>query len=514
MNPIPLPAPYGGINDQVPEVALRSPFCKNALNFNTTQEGMTLRHGDSQFALKDTGATCFAFRICAYGNSKLLAIVGKSGANTIEIYDVEAGTLLFTSAALGFAEEFWPVFFNGYLFLFNHGSYSPGFYYDGTTVGSIGYTGSGFESSGGNVYKNRGYYLQYKEAAYWYTGIDAVTGALTKVDLSGVISNQSYLAAIGSVTIADNVSAEILQAFIFFSGEVLFYSGAYPDSSDWRLQGTAQIALPLNFQSILSYNGDTLVFCDTGIISLRDLFLKGSEKAKNLSLCAPIQATWTRLIKEYRDAIGSGSGELVTVRAVWDQSNSRILIQFPFRLDSNGDLVVGGTFYFVFDTLRQSWLFHQGSISRQDILFYKGAVYCLTKDASNYYQIVEKEGAEGYVDLSEQGNSEITYPYDIVSAPITAGAQFVQRCEGLDVIINTDLFAETYYYLRSDLGVTVQGPQATSGADGVLQRPFVNMGIEGSYIQWRLYGNTTSSSTAGLSLYGVNVWLEQGNVPR
>lgn len=510
MYPVPLPAPFKGVDEQIPTIAIQSPFCENLLNFNVTRAGIELRKGDSKY--KTVGANTYTVRaMVPYSATKLLILAGRSGPNT-DIIDVDGNTVGLSVAVLTAALTTGTLSFNNYLFFFNADATNPGWYYNGSAYGALGYTGTDFKPIGGNVYKNRAYIIQYNSSSYWYSGISAISGALTAVDLATVISEKSNLAIIAKVTLADTVESVVLQAFIFFSGEIIFYSGSYPDSPDWGEVGRAKIGTPLHEMSGLIYQGDYLVFCSNGVISLRDLFLKGSEEAANLTINNRIEKTWRSFVNKSRSALASGTGRIT---ATMDTVNTRIIINFPGYVHTD-DTWVSGCFFFIYNTVLKCWFFHKsnsedGSPCRY-ITFYDNKVLYTQGGNVNIF-ISEKEGATNLTDRSSADSADRTYTYEVISAPIT-NSSYVQKCEGLDVIMNSDLYGQTNFYLIKDLGVKTSTAQKTTAPVSTIQKPFINMGIEGSHIQYKISGTTTTGKTTGLKIYGTNFWISKGESPR
>ena len=525
MNPIPLPAPYAGVNELIPKIAIESPFCEELHNFNVTQEGITLRHGDSKYRLitPAVGRTTSDF-IFQYGDTALFIVKYDFTGGTLNIYNVTTSTTVYTSGILFANDNFASLYFNKYLFLFGYNFHSPGYVYNGAAWGVIGYTGSGtFRPYGGNVYNNRAYLLQATEAAYWYSNINAVSGAMKKVDLSSITEQKCTLSAIASFTVAETVQAVTYQTFIFDNGEVLFYGGSYPDAPDWTLVGKAKIGQPLDYNSVFQYQGDSIVLCDTGVVSLRDLFLKGSQEGKGLSINDRIQITWSNLIQAYRSAYANPVGPIIfgstgSVKGLWDPKSDRIIISFPFYLDSTGTIQFG-SFYFVFNTQLTSWCTQRsygclGTTIINSTVFQNKVLLLCTSNAQTHIMIYEKEGSAGFTDRDADDSSDVAYDFETISAPVANGRNYVQKATGLDVIVKSDLYAQTNYQLIKDFGVVTSNAQTTNAPTGTLQKPFVNMGIEGSYIQYKISGTTTTGKTVGLEMYGANLWIDQGASPR
>lgn len=516
MQPVALPPPYAGIDEQVPKVALQSPFCENSLNFNYTQNGAELRNGDSLLAILGNANQYSQYRLFSYADTKLLNMTYNHSTSKMDLWDVEAGTVGYSSAASGQPATvgFQPLYFNNYLFFFTTTTYAPGIYYNGSAYGSIGYTGSGtFTPFGGAVFNNRAYLIQYGEPAYWYTPLYAISGAISKVDLSTIISQKANLAIIARVTVTNQAGAQELVVFIFFSGEVLFYSGSYPDSQSWTLAGKAQIGPPLNYGSGVQYQGDYLVWCDTGVVSLRDLFLEGSEKASSLTINSRIQKTWESCVLANRTAYSVPVGPVQGVRGVWDKTNSRIIISFSRPPSTTAN---EGNWFFIFNTKTQSWYFHKSfgaGVDIFDIATYKGSVY-FPAELATKMAIYKKEGASGFADRNSTDSGDTGFTFELKSAPLPAGRTQVAKCKGMDVLIETDLETVTNYYLIRDLGLETTTAQLLPDIPTGVQKPFLNIGIEGSYIQYKISGTTVTGKTVGLKLYGVNMWIEQGGAPR
>ena len=149
-----------------------------------------------------------------------------------------------------------------------------------------------------------------------------------------------------------------------------------------------------------------------------------------------------------------------------------------------------------------------------DLVFWNDSVrsliYSYEKTA-----VLTVEGAAGFTDTSvETGNALLAYPYELISAPVSNGRAFVQMCGGLDVIMKSDLYSQTDFSLISDLGVKTSEVQKIPDQGTSLQKPFVNVGIEGSYIQYKVSGTTTTGKSVGLELYGFNFYQDNGTSPR
>ena len=511
-------APYGGINERLPKAALQSPYCERLVNFNVSQAGISLRNGDKLTSKSTRPANSTAFTLAPYGTSFLWIISNNLVSGKIDIIDSENNTVTYSSAASGI--DSWSIsYFNKYLYAFGYSNFVPGFVYDGSTWAVTGYTGTGFSPINGAAFNQRHYMVQKNEAAYWYSGIDSVTGAVTKVDLSSLVEYKTSLMIIAPITIADNITAQTFLAFVFMDGQVLFYEGSYPDSDSWRRVGKAKIGQPVSYSGSIKYQGDTLILCDTGVVSLRDLFLKGSEAAASLTVNANIKKSWTDLIKLVRSTYSIPTGELTSFfSGVWDQKNDRIIIGSSVYLNDSGGLEFGAGF-FVFDCQLQSWYLHRSydSLASNDpdrvlnaMAFYKNKVFYLGYDSA-WYPVIEKEGAANYTDRNGADDTDVPYTYKMLSAPIPFPKTAAYEATTIEPIIESDLYAQTNWNLVADFGRQTSGDQKTDALTTAVAKPAVNVGMQNiTYVQVKMSGTTTTGKTVGLDLYSYNVWYNAG----
>lgn len=522
MDPVLLPPPYGGVNDRVPVVTVQFPQCESLLNFNPTAGGVELRHGDRRIVNPaNTGNFNSTFtRMCFFNGS--FYVVGVN-AGTFTVYAAAPGftlTSVYTDAVATISTPLNFVVFNSYLFVITH---TKIYYFDGTTWGIAGYTPS-TGIVGGAVYKNRAYFVKEDTQEYYYTQISAISGALAEVSLAGYTESKGELVLIAPVSISDVIQGVDLLAFVFDSGEVLYYSGSYPDSSDWQIVGRGRISAPISYNSLVTYQGDKIVMCQAGIYSLKELFLKSNKKGESILYNENINNDWIDTIYyEEESTIGhdlynNSINNLVS--GVWDPLRSRII--FLVRT-ANYDVspIPYYCTHFIYHTDLDSWYLHKSLISAGG----SGLNYCdiclfqsvtsqeigILQQDSGQLEIALKEGREYFYDLLGT-----TYDYEIISAPIANGRAYITKAAGMDVIQETDINEWTSYQFIKDLGVDETAAQSLPTAPTGLQKPFINMGIEGSYIQYKISGTTVyeDTKTVGLTIYGTNIWLDNGKSPR
>ena len=521
MQPIPLPAPYGGIDEFSPFFELAQPNCELLFNFNVSQIGCTLRKGDSivNAHAAPTGETLIEF--FSFGSETFVAMLVTAGGN-LRIRNAVSGATVYTSA-VSVAWEISSInIFSGRLFIFlRSGGIGLGVTYDGTTWGAIGYTGPTYIGAAAS-YKNRQYVSNATlgtENEYYYSSLSAITGALVgPVSLSGYSSERTVITMIAPFTLAEGVGSKSLLAFILASGEVLFFSGSYPDSPDWQLEGSARIGPAFNSHAKIPYDGDTLILGQSGIVSLRNLFLKGEEGATVATLERRVEKSWKAQIIDV--PTGFQPVQSYYARGCWDKIKNKIIVFFPYNYtESNYSSITDGVF-FVYDILLQAWVFHQysGALSGSRVmppLFVNNVVlFAVSMGATTGFSVLQKEGATGFRDRSADDAIDEAYPFDLISAAITNGRAFVQRCMGMDFIMSSDMYEAVFFSVISDFGRETSAGQAVSVVSTGVAKPFVNIGIEGTFIQYRISGSTPLDKTIGVNFYAANFWQDNGGSPR
>ncbi len=517
-----LPAPYAGVNKKIPIAALKSPYCSSLLNFNTTEAGIELRNGDSLWSasLAVAPKTSDTFLgMVRYGDLKLF-YAAEPNSGTTRYFDISTGTasLSHTSAAATFNGEVFTLYFNKRVYTFAS-SGTGGDYYDGSSWGAWGWTFTSITPITGCAFKNRAYFVGRDTAIYAYGEISAVTGATTEVDLAGVILQQSSLSTIAPITVANAGQTLTLLAFVFFSGEVLFYSGSYPNSDSWNLEGRGKIAQPLSYNSCIDYQGDGLVLTRGGLVSLRDVYLSGGQQALSRTVSEAIDTEWTALVNVIISQGGSAYNEVSTGRlkyvfGVWWASQNRIVISFPIKVVA-GNLELGNT-YFVFDTLRGAWSPHRsaGIFGTKGMVEFKGSVFVSGGDAgtaSTYLTVMKKEGSTEFQDANYDATTNVNYDFEFTSAPIPFPKTAVYEATQIEPILESDLYGQTNWNFISDFGRQTSGDQKTDALTTSVAKPAVNVGMQNiTYVQVKMSGTTAASKEVGLNLYSYNVWFNAG----
>jgi len=524
-----LPAPYLGQDTQTPTAALKSPYCETLYNFNTTKEGISLRNGDSKWVSKSLnttgGATSEeAAAIVKYGETYAFIVCYCAGPGLKNrYYDIStegaAPTLAYTSTTMSY-QTIYTSYFNQYLFFFN-GQDQNVDYFNGSAWGAATYTMPvGLSPIGGCTFKNRHYIIFKDSASLGYSGIKSISGTITEVPLAGVISNASTIAAVVPFNVTISANTEQVLAVVFFSGEVLFYTGSYPDSDSWGLVGTANIGKPIHYNSVVTaYQGDSLVACYTGLVSLRDVYTNGSIQAEQQLITQSITPDWTDLTNRIYATYGSIQ-TLTFAVITWWKEQGRLVVTFCVQPSSSTIYADVGSTFFVYDTLRRSWSVHRtfggvtSAVTSYGAINFKGKLLFIgvtTATSTQKIIIKSKEGATDFQDVNYDDTTKTSYDYSFVSAPIPFPKTAVYETVQIEPILESDLYAETNWNFVVDFGRQTSGNQKTDASTSSVSKPAVNVGMQNiTYVQVKMSGTTAASKTVGLDLYSYNVWYNAG----
>lgn len=518
MQAVNLPVPYMGLNTKYPLAMLKAPYAEGVINFNPINDGLVLRNGDS-FYKTGNGAND-NLDIVTIDDDNLVAL-SFDAAGLIYFRDVLANTLLFTSTTVGVGvyPNINPSFFHRYTFFWGCDAVRS----DAGVWGTIGYTGLGATGKGAVPYKNRNYIINKDSTKYNYSEINAIAGFTHEVDLKDVSTTGANIACVTRITISDNVSTVDLLSFILFSGEVLFFSGTYPDSSTWAIVGRATIGKPLSYMSGIAYGADFIAFCTTGPTSLRDVFLKGDKYQAKGALGEEIFGLWKNILAVY------SSSDSYPMKGVWDKRNNRVVIFFPGFYNTPDWIPSsynGGTYFLIYDTDLNCWYLHfttptpgdSGSyFSTKGLAIFRDELYYLTDNTASFpgyeWIVMKKEGATDYDDQDPNAEGR-SIPGYILSAPIVLNESQIQKCEGVEMIMENGFSSSVSVKIVGNLGQTETAAQSVIGTTSGIQSQYFNAGIESLLIQYELTSASVEDVSVGLNLYTVALWLSRGTSPR
>lgn len=273
-----VPAPIRGWNARDSLASMKPGDAATLVNFFPTTDGAELRSGSATYAtgITDGGISVQVETLVSYrpvtGSHKLFAFAGT------KLFDVSNSGAVGAAVVTGLSNARWQTTnfttSGGNFILCVNGADSP-LLYDGATWTAI--TGvstpaiTGVTSSqliGINVFKERVWYIQANKLDVWYSGVQQLTGALTKLPLGAVFKRGGFLTAMGTWTVDGGQGQDDLALFITSQGEVAIYQGTDPSSSNtWALVGVFNIGAPVGRRCMMKYQGDLLLLTQDGLVS-------------------------------------------------------------------------------------------------------------------------------------------------------------------------------------------------------------------------------------------------------
>lgn len=506
--------PYKGENFQFPLAVLQSPYCERMKNFNNADGIAKVRLGNTLHFNKATSAVrCMA----AYGSS-LLAYVAKEGAN-MEYYDITTTTPSSVLTVAGDDTDMTTLYFNGYLFFFGSGTIAAQpRQYTGSAWGAATYSWpASFEPFGGNVYKSRAYFIKRNSSSYGYSEIDGVSGTVTQVDAASLISKKGNLVLIRAISMTQNLTPDAVQCFLFSTGEALVYRGGYPNSPTWEQIARFQVSEPIGYRCGIDAKGDTFIITKSEILSLRNLFASGYDQERAEGIGAAIKNRWEQI---YAGLLTEGNQAYV--QGVYDEKNDRLIIMLPYWVNPDTgapedntaaqlvyDFTLGGWYEYV-----QTTGSHATGVPLVVAAYFNGVSYFgINGISTTSSAVITLETKGSFIDDDADGSGTTPIDFHLRLAPLSVPKFGVIQIDGVEVIVKSDLYAQTNYKLIADFGKQTTGSQQIEDQGASIARPNANVGITNAmFVQVDISGATTTGKTVGLELYAFNVWYDQGEI--
>lgn len=442
------------------------------------------------------------------GTYDLFALAYDNGATKDIVYDVTTSTPASTIATTsGASTKIYPFYFSKRLaFISDSPADLP--IYDGTTWTTWGFTlsGSPFSTWSGVFYKGRAYCLS--GSTLVFSDPKAVSGAMTSRDFYEYLENGTVLTWGGSISSPGERANEQLFVFGNAAGEVLVYSGTYPDAPDWELIAKFKVSPALGYNSFLSINYDIYIFTETGVVSVRELLSSGDKDLFNNQVSANVNDYWTSLIKQLNSNFWNGS-QIDVSSCYWPERN-QLLVLIPGSLDNDGTYNSSVATMAVFHTISKGWSFHTlSNVSTArlgGLTYFNGNIYFYTQN------VVMKSSLTGYKDeaYNSAGNYS-SYSYEIQGAYTDLGSSIKnKKVVGVQPIIKTD-FAGSSVTMKvaADMGRKVSDASSVELVSGY-SAPYYSVGVDGTFVQYRMLGTSDTASSTGLELFATTFFVVPG----
>jgi len=432
--------PVGGWNTKDPISNMDPIYSPEILNYFPADGTVSIRNGSRKFATMTGGTSNNIRTLAPYsetdGTKWLVAFHLASGG--ITPYSVTTGgtvTDIGGGATFGSNIVHYANFKN--LIFFKSDVDTKDVYtWNGTgNVALPGFTGPSGDDKALRrlcVYKGRLYFAG-TDASIWYTEeVGAVTGALTELDLSTLFPNGGQVLYIGGLSPNLNNLREDYFVAISTIGDVLIFTGDYPESAGWNLIGTYYIGSPVGSRSFFKFQNDTLVITQSGLVSLFAV-INGSP-LENSYLTDNIQSVYKDLIS----GLSASASLPLNVNGVYYPAGNYILINMPTT--TSGDFI-----QLVYNTINKAWtkFIHQPVAYDFTLfnnnLYYGTSSYHIFQADTGYY---DEDPANLTTALSRSTKLRCAFNYlehpDMVKIP-TECVPILYESENLDLTLNCDV---------------------------------------------------------------------------
>lgn len=353
-----LAAPVKGWNAKDPLADMEDGYAVILDNWFPRTANVVLRNGYRQWATGlGSGNVDTLAEFGGLASNKLIA-----GAN-LKIYDVSSnGAATDITAGSAITSNQWNCWnFGKRLFMFN-GVDVPRVY-DGSTIADTTFTGPTQTTLvSGTSHKSRMYIIQKNTMAYWYGAVDAISGALTQVDLATIFKMGGNLQSIFSWPRESYNGPIDVLCFLSSKGELLAYTGSYPGDTAWALVGRYNVGVPIGYRCARVVAGDVAVITTMGLLSMDRLGAASSAANPNINLSDVINGAFNTA------AAANGYG----TNFGWDV----LLYPAGLYLLINVPVAPGSIAYqYVMNTLTGAWCRYTGMNAQSWSLFGTGIYF-------------------------------------------------------------------------------------------------------------------------------------------
>lgn len=155
-----------------------------------------------------------------------------------------------------------------------------------------------------HVFKSRQWFIQKSTLKAWYLPINAIGGAATALDLSGVFQDGGALQAMATWTIDAGYGVDDYAVWITTKGELAVYRLTDPTTpTGIALIGIWEIGAPVGRRCFTKYAGDLLIVTEDGVLPLSSA-LQSSRFNPKVSLTDKITQAMSAAVASYGSNFG------------------------------------------------------------------------------------------------------------------------------------------------------------------------------------------------------------------
>lgn len=314
-------APIGGLNVRDPINAMPALDALDLLNWIPQQYGLRTRKGYKEWAINMTDPiqTVMAYQ----PNREDLTSYRLFAATDNNIYDITTSTnippvslVLPGGDSYGrFSHTMMTNTAGSFLLVCSHSGgykhYSSGGGWVTPTLGGgagqitpIDPTSLCFVA----LWKRRSWFIEKNSTNAWYSGVDAVTGTFTKLELGPFVKHGGKLAFIANWTVDAGEGIDDLLVFAFENGDVLIYKGTDPNSAaTFALVGAYYVgSLPVGRRCFTPLGGDLLILSELGVNPLSYVTRGGQQilRSSSVDYLGKIQPRLADLVASLSNQLG------------------------------------------------------------------------------------------------------------------------------------------------------------------------------------------------------------------
>ena len=475
------PAPVGGLNDRDSIAAMPPTDALILENWFPSTNSVDVRGGSIQYA---TGLPSVGESLMAYNASASSKLFAASGGN---IYDVTAGGTLGAAVVSGKSNSRWDYvnFGNngGHYLVAVNGTDLPMFYNGSTwTPSGTGYATAITDAlsiltsaalfSQVSVWMNRLFFVEKNSLRCWYLPTQAIGGAASMLDFSGLAKLGGHLVAVCSVSTTAGVTLGDHLVAITSNGECFVYSGTDPSSSTtFSLVGSYRMGPPLangtdsqGARFLTKFGANVIAITQDGFTALQDL-ISNDVVAQRVTISNKIINTVTNDTSQYINNFGW--------QIILCSAQNKLIINVPTGVDTT-------SYQYVMNTITNAWCKFTGW-NATCFEIWNGLIYAII--GTSIYQ----------VDVDNQ-NDFVTSSY--AGTPITALAKTAFQYVG---------GASRYKFFTMARAMIYASDAIT---------PIIN--INTNLTDYPIQGNeivgNANSSYWGTAIWGSSLWSSE-NVP-
>lgn len=293
------PAPVLGWNERDLIDQLKETEADRLTNFFPRPNSVELRRGCATFASLASGMVESVLEFSSSGTREMIAF---GGVRAVKI--VSGGTVTSLSTSMSSARV-QGLMANATLCMVN-GAQTP-MSYDGSTFTTISYTTIPDSSVliGIARHRSRLYLTEAAKPWFWYSAANAISGALTKFDLTTIGKRGGNCLAVASWSRDAGDGMDDLLVIFMSTGETFVYTGGDPgDATTFSKVGTYYLAPPIDRRAVCALGDDVVFVTRDGLQSLNKALPLGRTSKDAAAISDRISGAFLAAAGSYADNFG------------------------------------------------------------------------------------------------------------------------------------------------------------------------------------------------------------------